>query len=98
MCELLNFDSYKLSGQAAIEAKNVCLELIDGHKTFTDHGIVQLFSKPHPERVCTPTKYISAKAPEILYKQRAPPQPSSAGQGENAESLTDSSEVSSSVF
>ena len=61
----------KLSGKAAIDAKNVCLELVDNHTGYTDHGIVQLFTKPHPERVCVTTKYISARAPEILCKNKA---------------------------
>lgn len=58
----------KLTGQAAVEAKNVCLELVDGHTDFTGHGIVQLFTKPHPIRRMV-TKYASAAAPDLLSKR-----------------------------
>ncbi|CAG9767150.1 unnamed protein product [Ceutorhynchus assimilis] len=41
---------YKLSGSAAIKAKNVCLHLADDHTNLTRSGISQLFSQPHPSR------------------------------------------------
>lgn len=60
----------KLSGEAAVQAKNVCLALVDEHTTYTDHGIVQLFTKPHPEKIGLSNKYISSRPPDILYKTK----------------------------
>ncbi|KAF9140526.1 hypothetical protein BG015_001601 [Linnemannia schmuckeri] len=41
---------YKLSGPSAIEAKNVALSLFPGQSEFMKHGIIQLFTDPHPKR------------------------------------------------
>ncbi|KAG0278237.1 hypothetical protein BGZ95_004434 [Linnemannia exigua] len=41
---------YKLSGPSAIEAKNVALSLFPGQSEFMKHGIIQLFTDPHPQR------------------------------------------------
>ncbi len=59
----------KLSGEAAIEAKNVCLPLIDNHQTMRPTGIVQLFITPHPNRAIDKT-YHSEKIPKIINKNR----------------------------
>lgn len=42
---------YKLSGEAAIHAKNVYVTLVDKHKNPKNHGIVQLFRSSHPKRI-----------------------------------------------
>lgn len=42
---------YKLTGQAAKAAKNVVFAFADGRRTLTNHGVVQLFSRPHPQRI-----------------------------------------------
>lgn len=48
--EALSF-SYQLSGQAAVEAKNVPL-VQEGVKGLTKNpGFVQLFTQPHPQRM-----------------------------------------------
>lgn len=56
--------SYRLSGSAAIKSKNVCLQLVDGHKSLTDSGIVQLFTHPHPARIYT-TAFTGKTPPKI---------------------------------
>ena len=60
---------YKLNGEAAIEAKNVCLPLIDNHQNMKPHGIVQLFSVPHPIKDIEKI-YHSEKPPTIKNKHR----------------------------
>ena len=42
---------FKLSGDAAVKAKNVYLSLVDGHTSLTNSGIVQLFRSSHPKRL-----------------------------------------------
>ena len=41
----------KLSGEASIKSKNVYLQLADDHSDLLNHGVVQLFSHPHPHRL-----------------------------------------------
>ncbi|EDV24057.1 uncharacterized protein TRIADDRAFT_57150 [Trichoplax adhaerens] len=40
---------YKLSGKAAVKAKNVHLHLADNHEKPMNYGTVQLFTEPHPK-------------------------------------------------
>ena len=60
---------FKLSGDAAVEAKNVCLQIIDNHQSVKTSGIVQLFNTPHPVR-CIDKIYHGEKAPNVKNKYR----------------------------
>ena len=42
---------FRLSGDAAVKAKNVYLSLVDGHTHPCSSGIVQLFRSAHPKRL-----------------------------------------------
>ncbi|XP_011308570.1 WD repeat-containing protein 81 isoform X2 [Fopius arisanus] len=55
---------YKLSGIAAIKAKNVCLQLVDNHTSLTNSGVVQLFTQPHPQKII-PSPYWCKSAPRL---------------------------------
>ncbi|KAI9288274.1 hypothetical protein BC943DRAFT_318124 [Umbelopsis sp. AD052] len=41
-----------LTGEGAIESKNVALPLLAGQDSFMKHGIIQLFKDKHPQRGC----------------------------------------------
>lgn len=59
----LNF-GHKLSGGASVKAKNVCLQLVDGHTSLARGGVVQLFTTPHPPRL-TPSPYLGRSPPKL---------------------------------
>ncbi|KAJ1647110.1 hypothetical protein IWQ61_010133, partial [Dispira simplex] len=44
---------YKLTGKAAVRAKNVALPLIPGYKEFRKHGVKQIFMEPHPPKLAS---------------------------------------------
>ncbi|RZC40629.1 WD repeat-containing protein 81, partial [Asbolus verrucosus] len=60
---------YKLAGNAAIKAKNVCLHLVDDHVKLTKSGIVQLFTHPHPARA-TPSVFWIKTPPRIYVNKQ----------------------------
>ncbi|ESO90187.1 hypothetical protein LOTGIDRAFT_233981 [Lottia gigantea] len=64
---------YKLSGSAAVKSKNVYLQLVDNHKTITNHGVVQLFTQPHPHRPSSTQPFTSVLPPKI-YREVLPAQ------------------------
>ncbi|CAG2226311.1 WDR81 [Mytilus edulis] len=63
---------FKLSGIVAVKEKNINLQLVDDHKNITNHGVVQLFTEPHPYRI---TKQLANKpeppkiAKNVLWSQ-----------------------------
>lgn len=48
-----------------MKAKNVCLHLVDSHTTLKNSGVVQLFTQPHPQKVCA-SPYWGKVPPRIL--------------------------------
>ncbi|KAB0793224.1 hypothetical protein PPYR_12844 [Photinus pyralis] len=66
---------YKLSGTAAVKAKNVCLHLVDDHAHLTKSGIVQLFAHPHPSK--TNKSPFSGKLPPKIYVHKHKHRPTS---------------------
>ena len=55
---------FRLSGTAAVKAKNVHLSLIDQHTHLSGRGIVQLFTQPHPRRLL-PSPYSGRSPPRL---------------------------------
>ena len=60
---------YKLTGAAAVLAKNVCLPLVVPRLKMHNSGMIQLFRSPHPRRACASVEIqemaLPSVAPEI---------------------------------
>ncbi|CAH8446385.1 unnamed protein product [Schistosoma intercalatum] len=70
----LNF-GYKLFGSAAVNAKNVHLELSGDQTALRCTGVVCLFRTPHPQRICSKklSRYFGATLPDIFQLDVNPP-------------------------
>lgn len=55
---------FRLSGSAAIKARNVHLSLVDGHVHLSARGVVQLFTQPHPRKLL-PSPYVGRSPPRL---------------------------------
>jgi hypothetical protein len=66
---------YKLSGRAAIQAKNVVLSTIQSKNQLVSKGVVQLFTVPHPPRACSDAA--ADPAPAVNPFNVAPGEPTS---------------------
>lgn len=79
----INICYCRLSGSAAVKAKNVCLQLVDNHTGLTNSGVVQLFTLPHPQKI-VPSPYWSKSPPRLrLANLNGKPGPSELSQYTN---------------
>ena len=61
---------FRLSGAAAVKSKNVCLHLVDSHISLSNSGVVQLFTQPHPQKICA-SPYWGKVPPRIFPPPRS---------------------------
>ncbi|XP_060522170.1 WD repeat-containing protein 81 [Cylas formicarius] len=79
---------YKLSGTAAVKAKNVCLHLADDHTNLTKSGLVQLFVQPHPPKAIS-SPFFGKLPPKIVVNKSRSRDRGSEDGGESGKSDED---------
>ncbi|KAL4709964.1 hypothetical protein ACJJTC_003927 [Scirpophaga incertulas] len=83
---------YKLSGAAAVKAKNVCLSLVDGHTEPRRGAMVQLLSAPHPPKTSRPPP---PQPPRLHWT--APRDAKKSTKQDSSDDITDDEEESTSL-
>ena len=81
---------YKLSGSSAVRAKNVCLHLVDRLSELRRHGVIQLFTHPHPVKQTGYSTYWTSNASRLLSNMRVQKMYSELELDDDIEQQTDS--------